>query len=60
MSMPFLVIGNCFPLRKKRSAKDAHSRERYMIKVSALGARMSQATFFIEIGTCKEEKYKIK
>ena len=37
-----------FPYHKKRSAMDAHSRDRNMLpSATALGARMSQATFFL-------------
>ncbi len=36
-----------FLFNKKRSAMDAHSRDRNMLpSATALGARMSQATFF--------------
>ncbi len=48
----FFIIGNSseFPIIKKRSAKDAHLRDRnHVAKATALGARISLARFFLTI-----------
>ena len=41
-------IGNCaFPIEKKRSALEAHSRDWKMSHATALGARVSLAKLFV-------------
>ncbi len=44
----FFSIGNCaFPIEKKSSAMDEHSRDWNMSHATALGARVSQAKLFV-------------